>query len=103
MRGEKLSQGNEKMTVFFSFKQNGFRILGIQKTKATKDPMGAGGKFSQALFFQEEEPRARAMDLFFSFCEKISEGIKIGQDWAMCGLNLELCFFHFPSEVQSTL
>jgi hypothetical protein len=64
--------------------------------------MGAGGKFSQALFFQEEEPRARAMDLFFS-CEKISEGIKFGQDWAMCGLNLELCFFHFPSEVQSTL
>ena len=37
----------------------------------------------QALFFQEEEARARAMDLFFSFCEKISEGIKFGQDCIM--------------------
>ena len=33
----------------------------------------------EALFFQEEEPRARAMELFFAFCEKISEGMKFGQ------------------------
>lgn len=38
-------------------------------------------RMQEALFFQEEEPRARAMDLFFSFCEKISEGIKFGQDF----------------------
>jgi len=38
-------------------------------------------RMQEALFFQEEEARARAMDLFFSFCEKISEGIKFGQDF----------------------
>ncbi|CAK9007606.1 unnamed protein product [Durusdinium trenchii] len=38
-------------------------------------------RMQEALFFQEEEPRTRAMDLFFAFCEKISEGIKFGQDF----------------------
>ncbi|CAJ1452648.1 unnamed protein product [Effrenium voratum] len=38
-------------------------------------------RMQEALFFQEEEARTRAMDLFFALCEKISEGMKFGQDF----------------------
>ncbi|CAE7260990.1 ILA [Symbiodinium sp. CCMP2592] len=38
-------------------------------------------RMQEALFFEDEESRTRAMDLFFAFCEKISEGMKFGQDF----------------------
>mmetsp|Transcript_74097 Transcript_74097/g.131011 ORF Transcript_74097/g.131011 Transcript_74097/m.131011 type:complete len:1474 (-) Transcript_74097:92-4513(-) len=38
-------------------------------------------RMQESLFFDDEDSRGRAMDLFFALCEKISEGMKFGQDF----------------------
>lgn len=38
-------------------------------------------RLQQALFFETEDARAFAMELFFKFCEKVSDAVKFGQDF----------------------
>eukprot|EP00440_Ansanella_granifera_P043221 gb/GFBE01046855.1/.p1 GENE.gb/GFBE01046855.1/~~gb/GFBE01046855.1/.p1 ORF type:complete len:1484 (+),score=454.50 gb/GFBE01046855.1/:1-4452(+) len=38
-------------------------------------------RVQNALFFEDEEARSRAMDVFFILCEKIGEGVRFGQDF----------------------
>jgi ABC-type Mn2+/Zn2+ transport system ATPase subunit len=38
-------------------------------------------RLQQALFFEDEDGRERAMNLFFTFCEKLQDAVKFGQDF----------------------